>query len=309
MSNPDFITHIDTLNEQKDDLQHARSLLQDAIYHLLRDKLTIGALVVLLLFVLAAVLGPPIVENIFDVEVNKVKVTERFMAPGQGGHLLGTDDLGRDQFIRLLYGGRISLAIAFSGSAMIIGIGVTLGLIAGYYGGWIDDGIMWFINTLSSIPPLFILLVASALWQPSAALLVVILALIGWIGTCRLVRGEVFSIRERDYVVAARALGASNWRLITVHILPNIISIVTCSIIAGNLIILESALSYLGVGVRPPTPTWGNMLTDARTFFVTGVHLIVWPGILIMITVQCFYLIGDGLRDAIDPHMKNRVSR
>ena len=123
-------------------------------------------------------------------------------------------------------------------------------------------------------------------------------------GTSRLVRGEVLSLRERDYILAARALGATDARLIVQHVLPNLISlvIVTGSIIAGNLILLESGLSFLGVGVQPPTPTWGNMLTDSRNYFVTGTHLVVWPGMLIMITVLCFYLVGDGLRDALDPY-------
>lgn len=292
---------------QDDDLQHARSLWQDAIAHILRDTLTLAAITTLIVMAFASIFGPFVVENVLDIEVNRVKVLDKFKSPGEDGYILGTDNLGRDQFIRLLYGGRISLAIAFSGSLMIMAIGVTMGLISGYYGGIVDDTIMWIINTLSSIPPLFILLVAAALWSPTATMLVVILALVGWFGTCRLVRGEVLSIRERDYVLAARALGASSGRLLVVHILPNIISIVivTGSIIAGNLIILESGLSYLGVGVQPPTPTWGNMLTDARIFLVTGQHLVFWPGVMIMVTVLCFYLIGDGVRDAIDPRLKH----
>jgi peptide/nickel transport system permease protein len=187
---------------------------------------------------------------------------------------------------------------------MIILIGVALGLLAGFYGGRVDDFITWAVNTLSSIPPLFILLIVAAIWQPSAEALVIILALTGWVGTSRLVRAEVLSLKERDYVLAARALGASDRRLLFSHIFPNLMSIVivTGSIIAGNLILVESGLSFLGVGVQPPVPTWGNMLTDSRTYFVTGVHLVIWPGLLIMVTVMCFYLVGDGLRDALDPH-------
>lgn len=167
------------------------------------------------------------------------------------------------------------------------------------------------MNTLSSIPPLFILLIISAIWQPNAEVLIVILALTGWVGTSRLVRAEVLSLKQRDYVLAARALGAGNLRLLTMHIFPNLMSIVivTGSIIAGNLILVESGLSFLGVGVQPPVPTWGNMLTDSRSYFVTGVHLVIWPGLLIMVTVMCFYLIGDGLRDALDPHRVRMGSR
>lgn len=295
------------INEELDETLLARSLWQDALRHLLKDKLTLLAMVILLTLTVICIVGPPYVEQELGVDVTRIRVTERFHQPGTEGHLLGTDEYGRDQLIRLMYGGRISLAIAYTASFMIIVIGVTLGLVAGYYGGIVDDTIMWMINTLSSMPPLFILLLVSALWAPEAEMLVVILALLGWFGTCRLVRGEVLSIKERDYVLAAKALGASDFRLLFSHILPNVLSIVivTGTIIAGNLILLESGLSYLGLGVQPPTPTWGNMLTDARNFLVTGVHLIVYPGILIMITVLCFYLIGDGLRDALDPRRKH----
>jgi peptide/nickel transport system permease protein len=225
-------------------------------------------------------------------------------------HILGTDHLGRDQLIRLLYGGRVSLAIAYSASFMAILIGVALGLVSGFYGGRADDLITWIVTTLSSVPPLFLMLIAAAIWAPSAGLLIVILALLGWIGTCRLVRGEVLSLKEHEYVEAARAVGASNFRLLVVHILPNVlpIVIVTMTIIAGNLILIESGLSFLGVGVQPPTPTWGNMLTDSRSYFNIGTHLVVWPGILIMVTVLCFYLVGDGLRDALDPRSSWRLA-
>jgi peptide/nickel transport system permease protein len=263
-----------------------------------------AALVLLLALTVICVLGPPVVESVLEVDVTRTNSSERFALPGEQGHLLGADHLGRDQFIRLMYGGRVSLAIAYAASLMIILIGVVLGLLAGFYGGRVDDLITWGVNTLSSIPPLFILLIVSAIWQPSAEALIIILALTGWVGTSRLVRAEVLSLKERDYVLAARALGASDLRLLLSHIFPNLMSIVivTGSIIAGNLILVESGLSFLGVGVQPPVPTWGNMLTDSRTYFVTGVHLVIWPGLLIMITVMCFYLVGDGLRDALDPH-------
>jgi peptide/nickel transport system permease protein len=290
----------------KDAKPYSRSFWWDAVLYLLRDKLSITAISLLALMTLICVAAPPYVENQLGVDVTRIRVTERFFPPMTEGHLLGTDEYGRDQLIRLLYGGRISLAIAYSASLMIISIGVVLGLISGFYGGLVDDIINWMVNTLSSMPPLFILLIVSALWSPSPEILIVILALLGWFGTCRLVRGEVLSLKERDYILAAKALGASDFRLIFVHIFPNVLSlvIVTGTIIAGNLILLESGLSYLGLGVQPPTPTWGNMLTDARNFLVTGVHLIVWPGVLIMITVLCFYLLGDGLRDALDPRRK-----
>jgi peptide/nickel transport system permease protein len=284
--------------------QKSRSLWQDALLHIRRDRLTLVALAVLLLMTLVCIIGPPIIENSLGLDPNRTNIPDRFLQPGEEGHILGTDHVGRDQFIRLLYGGRISLAIAYSASAMIILIGLTSGLIAGYYGGIADDLINWLINTLSSVPALFLLMIASALWTPTAEVLVVILALLGWVGTSRIVRGKVLVLKERDYILAARALGSSDARVILFHILPNLLSIVivTMTIIAGNLILVESGLSFLGVGVQPPTPTWGNMLTDSRSYFVTGTHLVVWPGVFILITVLCFYLVGDGLRDALDPH-------
>ena len=281
----------------------SRTLWQNAISHVLHDKLTLTAVIFLIAMTLLCLLAPPVIENVLDLDVNRVDIPNKFLPPGAEGHLLGTDHLGRDQLMRLLYGGRVSLAIAYSASLMTIVIGVMLGLISGYYGGRIDDIITWMVTTLSSIPTLFLLLIAAAFWTPSAELLIVILALLGWVGTCRLVRGEVLSLKENEYITAAQAIGVSNRRLLLHHILPNVlpIVIVTMTIIAGNLILVESGLSFLGVGVQAPTPSWGNMLTDARSYFNVGTHLVIWPGVLIMVTVLCFYLIGDGLRDALDP--------
>ena len=287
-----------------------RTLWQNAARHILRDKLTLAALLVLGLMTLLCVLGPPVVENVLELDVNRTSIPDKFLAPGAAGHILGTDHLGRDQLIRLLYGGRVSLAIAYSASIMTILIGVALGLIAGYYGGRVDDLITWVVTTLSSVPTLFLLLIASAFWTPSAELLIVILALLGWVGTCRLVRGEVLSLKEQEYIAAAQAVGVPNFRLLVHHILPNVlpIVIVTMTIIAGNLILVESGLSFLGVGVQAPTPSWGNMLTDSRSYFNIGTHLVIWPGVLIMVTVLCFYLVGDGLRDALDPRSSWRLA-
>jgi peptide/nickel transport system permease protein len=292
-----------TLPIPKINPRKSRSFWGDAFRYMRRDRLTVIALVLLALLTIASFAAPPIVENLLEVDPNRTRVPDRFLPPGTEGHVLGTDNLGRDQLIRLLYGGRISLAIAYAASLMSIAIGITLGLLAGYYRGWIDDIITWFINTISSIPVIFLLLVASALWNPSPELLVVFLAFLGWIPSCRLVRGEVLSLREREYILAARAVGTPTPSIFLHHLFPNLLplALVYLSINAGTLILVESALSYLGVGVQPPTPSWGNMLTEARSFFARGTHLIIWPGILIVITVLCFYWLGDGLRDALDP--------
>ena len=282
---------------------HSRSFWRDAFAYILRDRLTLFALSVLLALSIICSVSPVVIEQVFGLEVNDTSIPDRFKLPGEDGYVLGTDQLGRDQFLRLIYGGRVSLTIAYLASVLTVFIGISLGLLAGYYGRRVDDLISWGINTLSAIPPLFLLLIAAAVWEPSTEVLIVVLAALGWVGTTRLVRGEVLSLKERDYVLAARALGASDFRILIYHILPNVFSIVmvTMTIIAGNLILTESGLSYLGMGIQPPTPTWGNMLTDSRSFLATGLHLIFTPGILIMITVLCFYLVGDGLRDALDP--------
>lgn len=289
--------------ERAEEQRHSRSFWRDAVGFIRRDRLTVFAIGVLLVATLVCSLSPIVLERVFELEVNDTSIPDRFKLPGEDGYVLGTDQLGRDQLLRLIYGGRVSLTIAYLASVMTVTIGITLGLLAGYYGKAVDDLISWGINTLSAIPPLFLLLIAAAVWEPSTEVLVFMLAALGWVGTSRLVRGEVLSLKERDYVLAARASGASDLRILVIHILPNVFPIVmvTMTIIAGNLILIESGLSYLGMGIQPPTPTWGNMLTDSRSYLVTGVHLIVMPGILIMITVLCFYLVGDGLRDALDP--------
>ena len=221
--------------------------------------------------------------------------------------VLGTDDLGRDQFARLLFGGQVSLGIAFSAALIAATIGITIGILTGFYGGLLDDGVNWVITTISSLPTLLLLLIIIAVTKPGPPVLIAVLGLLGWFGVARLVRGETFSIRAREYVVSARSIGAPVSRIMLVHILPNLLSVVMIALALniGGLILTESALSYLGFGINPPTPSWGNMLSNSQTFFTKGVHLLVVPGLLITITVLCLYVIGDGLRDAFDPTLKN----
>jgi peptide/nickel transport system permease protein len=276
-----------------------------AVRRILRDRLTLLAIGVITLLVILSALAGVVSEYVLHVEPNSTDLLGTFEPPSSE-HWLGTDQIGRDQLARLLYGGRISLAIGFSAAAVSMTIGVAIGLIAGFFGGVVDDFIMWFINTLQSIPTLFLLLIIVALFAPDPFWLVMILGFLGWMGTSRLVRGEVFSLRERDYVTAARALGASKVTLMARHVLPNAIPIVIVitMIDVGSVILVESALSFLGLGVQPPTATWGNMLTKAQQYFHLGPHLVVFPGLLITITVLCLYLLGDGLRDALDPRLK-----
>ncbi len=221
-------------------------------------------------------------------------------------YVLGTDDLGRDHLARLLYAGQISLSIAFAAAIISIVIGVTIGIVAGFYGGLIDDVVNLTIATISSLPTLLILLILVALLNPGPEVLVLVLGFLGWFGICRLVRGETLSIRAREYIVSARAIGAPVSRIMFVHVLPNLLSVVIVALALdiGNLILVESALSFLGFGIKPPAASWGNMLSNAQTFFTKGVHLVIFPGLMISITVLCLYIIGDGLRDAFDPTLK-----
>jgi peptide/nickel transport system permease protein len=276
-----------------------------AVRRILRDRLTMAAIGVIFVLIILSALAGVISTNVLKVDPNATDLLATFEPPS-AEHWLGTDQLGRDQLSRLLYGGRISLAIGFSATAVSMTIGIAIGLIAGFFGGFVDDFIMWFINTLQSIPFLFLLLIIVALFAPDPIWFVLILGFLGWMGTSRLVRGEVFSLRERDYVTAAKALGASRITLMMRHVLPNAIPIVIVitMIDVGAVILVESALSFLGLGVQPPTATWGNMLSNAQSYFHLGTHLVIFPGLLITITVLCLYLLGDGLRDALDPRLK-----
>lgn len=287
---------------------HARSLWAEAAVRIVRDKLTLFSLVMLLLLTLACIVAPPLIEQEWDVSAERTDILNRYQPPGTGNNLLGTDHLGRDQLVRLLYGGRISLAVAYGASVMSITIGMVIGMLAGFYGGVIDNLVNWFISTLSSIPSILLLILVSVAFTPSPFILIILLGLLGWVSTCRLVRGEVLALKEREFIVAARALGASPPRLLTHHLFPNIVSLVIISLTidAGSLILTEAGLSYLGLGVRPPTSSWGNMLTSARQYFNTGPHLVIWPGIMIAVTVLCFFIAGDGLRDALDPRTRRR---
>jgi peptide/nickel transport system permease protein len=294
--------------QEERDTAHAPISYWDMVWERLRrDKLTIAAFAVLILLAVLSYGSPLITKYIFDTDPNYIDLAETY-APPSAGHWLGMDELGRDQLARLLYGGRISLTIGFAGAALTMAIGVLIGAVAGYFGGRVDDVIVWFINTWSSIPFLLFLIIVAQLFKPKWYVLAVFIALNGWIGTSRLVRGEVLSVRERDYVLAAQALGVPRYKIIFRHILPNVIPIViilTAGSI-GGLILFESALSFLGLGVQPPTATWGNMLTKAQGNFTLGPHLVIFPGLLITVTVLCLFLIGDGLRDALDPMMRGR---
>jgi len=298
------------------------SLYQKAFKRLLRDRLSmlmIFVLTILILFTLSA----PLIEQSFNVTYRRTNPMNRFLPMGTVitpeaeddeeavtvYHVLGTDDLGRDHLARLAYGGRVTLAIAVVAALISLTIGVSLGIIMGYYGGIVDDILMWVITTLNSIPTLLLLIIIAAVFRPNATTFALVLGFLGWTGTTRLVRGETLSLREREFVIGARSMGANAIHIMLRHVAPNLISIVviTLAIDIGALMLTEAALSFLGLGVQPPVPTWGNMLSNSRQFYAepNARHLVIFPGIMITLSVLCLYVIGDGVRDAFDPQLSN----
>jgi peptide/nickel transport system permease protein len=281
-----------------------RSLVQLAISRIAKDYLTLIALAFLAFITLISYVGAPFIAGALNTDFTD-QGANTFLPIGTEGHPLGTDHLGRDQFIRLLYAGQITLKVAFLAAVLSLIIGVSVGVITGYYGGVVDDFVNWVITTLTSVPGLFLLLIISAVFRPTPDTLIFVLAILGWTGTTRLVRGETLSLREREYVQSAYAIGASPIRIMFAHIVPNLLSVVIITLAGdiGGLLLTESALSFLGFGVQPPVPTWGNMLADAQdnSALQRGPHLIIVPGLLITLTVLALFVIGDGLRDAFDP--------
>ncbi|MCY3831931.1 MAG: ABC transporter permease [Chloroflexi bacterium] len=290
----------------KRDFSPSLTLWQRALRRIRRDRPTMGAIVTLLVFALLSLLAP-VISDAFQVDPTTQDLRNNYAPLFAAGHPLGTDELGRDHLSRLLYGGQVSLGIALAAAVLSLGIGVAVGVFAGYYGGKVDDFIIWFVTTLTSIPSLFLLILISALLSPSPFTLVLILGILSWTGTTRLVRSEAYAIKEREFVIAARAVGASNLRIMFLHIVPNMISllIIDLSFQLGSLILAESALSFVGFGIRAPMATWGNMLNGGLDYARRAPHLVFLPGLLITTTVFCFFLLGDGLRDAFDPRISD----
>lgn len=296
------------LVQPKEKVARSESLFSKAMKRLWRDRLTMGAMAVIVLLTLISLAAPFINANILRVDPNTTDPLNAFLPIGTPGHVLGTDDIGRDQLARLLVAGGVSLSIGFYGAIIAVTIGMTLGLITGYFGGIVDDIMNWVITTLDSIPGLYLLIMVSSVLSPSAEALIVIIALTSWTGITRLIRGQTLALRNLDYVMSARALGASPWRIMFIHIAPNLISItvIVLARVIGGLMLAEAALSFLSLGVQPPQATWGNMLTKAQQYVRSGgLHLIFPPGLAIWITVLCLYIVGDGVRDAFDPTAKS----
>jgi len=289
------------------------SLLRLAWQRFRRDKLAIVGGVVMIILSLVAVSAPLLSKHVTGFTPQQIELGATLKplgyqkSPDQPTHFLGTDELGRDVLTRVIYGGRVSLWVAFLTVLVSLTIGTLIGAVAGYYGGSVDALLMRFVDVVISIPSLFLLILIAVVFHPGVSGLALVIASMNWTGMSRLVRGEFLSLKERDFVDAARVVGAGNTRIIFRHILPNAFSpiIVAATLALGGEILIETALSYLGMGVQPPTPSWGNMLTNSRQYLYRAPQLIVIPGIFIFITVLAANLMGNGLRDALDPRLRD----
>lgn len=264
----------------------------------LRNRMAVLGLVLLALVLLGALLGP-VLSPYDTVQQN---ISERLQSPSLT-HPMGTDELGRDTFTRVLAGGRISLAVGGLATAVALVIGVLVGALAGFFRGWLDSVLMRLVDLMLSLPDLFLLILASALFGPSFVTIVIIVGLVRWMNLARLTRASFLALHERDFIEATRALGVRRSRVIIRHLLPNSMSPI---IVAGTLgvasaILAESTLSFLGLGLQPPTASWGSMLKDAQAQVFTSPWLAVFPGLMVFLTVLAINFVGDGLRDAMDP--------
>ena len=292
-----------------------RSMTGRMARRFMQHQLALASLALLVLLALLAI-AAPLVEAVLGVDANTADLFGRF-APPSAEHPLGTDELGRDLLVRLLYGGRVSLAVGLSAAVFAAVIGTSLGLLAGYFGGRLDAFLMRFTDGVIALPLLPLLIVLAAVDLEKVGIpeeiaksedvslyrIIVIVALFGWTTVARLVRAEALRIRSREFVTAARSMGAGPWRIMAVHILPNAVSpiIVATTLSMGNIILFESVLSFLGLGIQPPVASWGNMLTNAQELIWNTPMLAVWPGLAIFVTVIAFNFLGDGLQDALDP--------
>lgn len=267
-----------------------------------RDRLAVAGLVIVLSFFALSILTPVIAP--YDPSAIDV---DSILMPPSARHLFGTDDLGRDVFTRMLYGAGISLKVGFVAVGIATIIGVLLGSIAGYYGGVIDLIIMRFVDIMLCFPSFFLILAVIAFLEPSIFNIMAVIGLTSWMGITRLVRAEFLSLKERDFVLAVKAMGAKSPRIIFLHILPNAMApvLVAATLGIASAVLVESALSFLGIGVQPPTPSWGNILTLGQSTLGVAWWLSLFPGMAILITVLGYNLLGEGIRDAIDPRLRS----
>lgn len=293
------------MTEQAADLamarRQSRTMRAQVWQRFRRNPLALFGVMVLVLLSLAAIFAPLIAP--YDPDAVDPYIA---LQPPGAEHWLGTDDLGRDVFSRLVFAGRISLLVGLCASAMAVTIGALLGALAGYYGRLVDVLISRLVDIMLSLPILPLALVIGAFTEITPIKLTLILAVVSWMGVARLVRGEFLALRKAQFTEAARSIGAPNLRIIFVHLLPNAIGpiVVTATLLVAYAILIESALSFLGFGIQPPTASWGNMLFNAQRYLRNAAWLAIFSGALITLTVASINFVGDGLREAIDPRLK-----
>jgi ABC-type dipeptide/oligopeptide/nickel transport system permease subunit len=271
-----------------------------------RNRLALAGAAVVALLVVLGVAGPwvapynPLIQDL-----------DRSLEGPSARHWFGTDSFGRDIFSRVLYGARISLLVGVASQAIAFALGVLLGIVSGYYGGRIDNLLMRLADVTLAFPTLLLLIAITAAFRPSLVVVFVAIGVVGWAGLARLVRAQALVVRELDFVQAGRALGLSDTRLIGRHVLPNCLApaIVAVTLGMAGAILLEAALSFIGLGAQPPTPSWGSMISDGRDFLRTAPWISIFPGLAIGLVVLGFNLFGDGLRDAMDPRLRGRARR
>ncbi|CAN5889036.1 hypothetical protein BH23GEM9_BH23GEM9_01250 [soil metagenome] len=268
-----------------------------------RNKLALAGLAIITLLYLVALLAPLIAPH--DPTAQQDIARTGYLSP-RSGNWLGTDRFGRDVLSRIIYGSRISLSIGFIATVISITIGTLFGALAGYFGGKIDTLIMRFTDVVLAFPRLVLLIMIVALFGPSITMIILVLGLTQWPGTTRIVRGDVLSLREREFIHAAQALGMGRTRIILRHLIPNVLApvIVAATLGIGNTIVMEAGLSFLGLGVQAPTPTWGSMVAEGRDNLLGAWWVATFPGLTIVLVVLAFNLVGDGLRDALDPRLR-----
>jgi peptide/nickel transport system permease protein len=282
----------------------ARTLWGDAWRRLRRNKLAVVALVYLAVITVLAITAPLWATKLFGdpLYIDSTKAVATRFQPPSLAHPMGTDDFGRDTFARLVYGARISLTVGVLATFISVVLGLLFGAVSGYYGGMTDSFVMRLTDVFLAFPYILLAILLISLMGMGLGPVLVAIGILGWTTIARVFRSSILSVKQNDYVEAARAMGASDARIMARHILPNALApiIVYATMSLGGVILTEAALSFLGVGIQPPTPSWGRMLNEAQTYVVTHPALFVWPGLAIISTVLAFVLLGDGLRDALD---------
>jgi peptide/nickel transport system permease protein len=284
----------------------AQSFLRQSLREVAHNPAAVASAIILALLILMAIFAP-LIQLITHTTPIEQDLLNTYASPSRD-HLLGTDELGRDTLTRLVYGARVSLGVGFLAVSVALAIGGVVGLCAGFYGGWIDDVLMRVVDVVLAIPAIFLYILMAILFRPNAITLALIIASLSWAFLARLVRAEVLSLRSRDYVLAARSIGARDTRILSRHVLPNCLQvvIVAASLGIGQVVLIEAALDFLGLGIQEPTPSWGDMLSNAEVYFTHSVWLVVLPGLMIFLTVIACNVLGNALRDAFDPRLRGR---